>query len=175
MEIKIRKFEKEDIPFKIKWINDNENNQFLHYDLPLQQDKTLLWFDSIKNRPDRADYTILCNDNPAGLIGLLNIDNKNRKSEYYIVLGGIEFKGKGVATIASDLLIRESVYTFNLNKIYLYTEVDNKSAQNLFERIGFIKEGLLREDLIQNGKKIDRFVYGLLVEDYLEDIKIKQC
>lgn len=167
MEIKIRKFQKEDIPYKVKWINDDENNQFLHYDLPLREDKTLLWFNSIKDRTDRADFTITYNGEPAGLIGLLNIDNKNRKAEYYITLGGSEFKGKGIATIASDLLIEESYHTYNLNKIYLYTEVDNCSAQKLFERIGFIKEGLLKEDLIQEERKVDRYIYGLFVEEYL--------
>lgn len=167
MEIKIRKFQEDDIPYKVKWINDSENNQFLHYDLPLREDKTLLWFNSIKDRTDRADFTIIYNEEPAGLIGLLNIDNKNRKAEYYIALGGAEFKGKGIATIASDLLIKEIYSKYNLNKIYLYTEVDNKSAQRLFERIGFIKEGLLKQDLIQEGRKVDRFIYGLLVEEYL--------
>lgn len=167
MEIKIRKFHREDIPYKVKWINDDENNQFLHYDLPLREDKTLLWFNSIKDRTDRADFTITYNGEPAGLIGLLNIDNKNRKAEYYITLGGSKFKGKGIATIASELLIEESYHNYKLNKIYLYTEVENKSAQRLFERIGFIKEGLLKEDLIQEGRKVDRFIYGLFVEEYL--------
>lgn len=167
MEIKIRKFQQDDIPYKVKWINDSENNQFIHYDLPLREDKTHLWFNSIKNRTDRADFTITYNGEPVGLIGLLNIDNKNRKAEYYIALGGAEFKGKGFATKASNLLIDESYHNYQLNKIYLYTEVDNLSAQKLFERIGFIKEGLLKEDLIQEDAKVDRFIYGLLVEEYI--------
>lgn len=171
MDVKIRKFQKEDIPYKVKWINDCENNQFLHYDLPLQEDKTLLWFNSIKDRKDRADFTITYNKEPAGLIGLLNIDNKNRKAEYYITLGGSKFKGKGIATIASELLIEESYHSYKLNKIYLYTEVENKSAQRLFERVGFEKEGLLKEDLIQEGRKIDRYIYGLFVEKYLDKRK----
>ncbi|WP_326907815.1 GNAT family N-acetyltransferase [Sedimentibacter sp. MB31-C6] len=170
MEIMIRKFQEEDIPYKVKWINDEENNKFLHYDLPLRKDKTLLWFNSIKDRKDRADYTIILNDEPAGLIGLLNIDNKNRKAEYYITLGTAKYKGKGVATIASDLLIKESFNIYKLNKIYLYTEVENLHAQKLFERIGFIKEGLLKEDLIQEGRKIDRFLYVLFIEEYLNKV-----
>jgi diamine N-acetyltransferase len=166
MEIKIRRFQKEDIPYKVRWINNSKNNKYLHYDLPLREDKTLLWFDSIKDSGDRADYTITLNDEPVGIIGLINIDSKNRKAEYYITLGGVEYRGKGIATIASKLLINEAFNTYNLNKIYLYTEVENISAQKLFERIGFVKEGLLREDIIYNGGKVDRFVYGLLADEY---------
>jgi len=171
MEVSIRKFIEEDIPYKVKWINNAENNTYLHYDLPLKEDKTLVWFKTIKYRTDRADYTIICNGEPAGLIGLLNIDNKNKKAEYYICIADNKFKGKGVADIASELLVREAYEFLNLNKIYLFTELKNIRAQKLFERIGFVKEGLLKEDLIHDGHKVDRYVYGLYLKEYINKIE----
>ncbi|NLX03265.1 MAG: pyridoxal-phosphate dependent enzyme [Syntrophomonadaceae bacterium] len=167
MSIVLRKFQESDIPYKVKWINDEENNKFLHYDLPLREDKTLEWFRSVQNRTDRIDYTVLYNDEPAGLIGLINIDHKNKKAEYYICLGGKRFKGKGIAYIASDILIRDSFERFGLNKIYLYTEIDNVQAQSLFEKIGFVKEGLLKSDLLYYDRVIDRYVYGLNVPSFV--------
>lgn len=169
MNITIRSFQKEDIPYKVKWINDEENNQYLHYDLPLREDKTRLWFETLHDRVDRVDFTITYNTQPVGLIGLLNIDQKNKKAEYYICLGEQEFKGKGIANIATDLLIRESKIRYGLQKIYLYTEVDNIRAQHFFEKIGFKKEGLLKNDLIYNGRNIDRYAYGLDVKSYLKN------
>lgn len=164
MNIKIRRFEEKDIPYKVKWINDEKNNKYLHYDLPLTEDKTVAWFRNNKDRTDRMDFTITYNEEPVGLIGLLNIDHKNRKAEYYICIGSEEYKGKGIAYTASRLLIdtvcKEQL---NLNKLYLYTETGNIPAQKLFEKLGFVKEGLLRCDLIYNGKKIDRYVYGLIL------------
>lgn len=170
MNITIKSFQKEDIPYKIKWINDDKNNQYLHYDLPLREDKTLIWFETLHNRVDRADYTIIYNKQPVGLIGLLNIDEKNKKAEYYICLGEHEFKGKGIASIATGLLIKESKIKFGLQKIYLYTEIDNIRAQRFFEKVGFEKEGLLKNDLIHNGKNIDRYVYGLDIKSYLRNL-----
>jgi diamine N-acetyltransferase len=168
MNIAIRKFQKEDIPYKVKWINDVNNNKYLHYDLPLREDKTLLWFRTLGSRSDRVDYTILYNGEPAGLIGLLDIDYKNKKAEYYICLGGDNFSGKGIANKSTDLLINVAYKEYGLNKIYLYTEVNNIRAQKLFEKSGFEKEGLLKNDLFHNGKKIDRYVYGLDVEGYIK-------
>lgn len=168
MDIQIRRFQEEDIPYKVKWINAEENNRFLHYDLPLNEEKTRLWFHAIKDRKDRADYTIMCDGEPAGLIGLLNIDGKNRKAEFYITMGGAAYKGKGIATAASDLLIMEGYNRYNLNRMFFYTEVENIPTQKLYEKMGFTKEGLLREDLIHEEEKVDRFVYGLLIPEYLE-------
>jgi len=163
--VAIRKFEEKDIP-KVKWINDEKNNKYLHYDLPLREDKTLIWFRSIKDRTDRADYTITYNGEPVGLIGLLNIDYKNKKAEYYICLGGEQYRGKGIAYTATKLLVDVAYNDFKLNRIYLYTEINNISAQRFFEKFGFEKEGLLKNDLIYNGRKIDRYVYGLDLENY---------
>lgn len=163
----IRKFEEKDIPYKVKWINDESNNKYLHYDLPLREDKTLVWFRTVMDRTDRADYTITYGGEPVGLIGLLNIDRKNRKAEYYICIGERQYKRKGIAYTATKILLDYAYNELSLNKIYLYTEIDNISAQKLFEKVGFKKEGLLREDLIYNGRKIDRYVYGLLVQDYI--------
>ena len=51
-DVRIRKFEFDDIPLKIEWVNNPENNEFLHYDLPLEYDKTCKWFEANKDRKD---------------------------------------------------------------------------------------------------------------------------
>ena len=42
--VNIRPFTENDILNKVRWINDCENNKFLHYELPLDEDKTRAWF-----------------------------------------------------------------------------------------------------------------------------------
>src|SRR5699024_12522468 len=91
---------------------------------------------------------------PIGLIGLLNIDKKYRKAEFYIVNGEKSYWGKGFASKATNFFLNYTFLKHNLNKVYLYTEVDNIPAQKLFEKVGFKKEGLLKADLIYMGKKV---------------------
>lgn len=167
MKVTIRKFEERDVADKIRWINDERNNQFLHYDLPLEYKKTVEWFRRVKDRTDRFDGVIEVDGRPVGLIGLLNIDSRSRKAEYYITLGEHEYKGKGVATKASHLLLEYAFDELHLNRVYLYTEVENHSAQRLFERLGFRKEGLLREDVRQGSRYVHRYVYGLTRNDFV--------
>ena len=70
MKVTIRKFEHRDIVKKVEWINNPENNQFLHYDLPLEVTKTEKWFNSIVDRTDRYDAVIEADGIPCGTIGL---------------------------------------------------------------------------------------------------------
>ena len=166
MIISIRKFEKTDISKKVEWINNPENNQFLHYDIPISVEGTKKWFDSHEGENTRFDAVIEADGIPVGTIGLLGIDQKNSKAEYYIAIGETAYKGKGVAKEASRLILEYGFETLGLNKIYLFTEVENVAAQKLFESVGFLKEGVIRQDIVSHGKYVDRIAYGVLREDW---------
>ena len=166
MIVTIRKFERTDIPKKVEWINNPANNQFLHYDIPLEITKTQEWFDKNLGRTDRFDAVIEADGVPCGTIGLLSIDRKNSKAEYYIAMGETELKGKGVSTQASKLILDYAFSELGLNRVYLFTETENIAAQKLFEKVGFVKEGRLKNDIVSHGRFVDRFAYGICNEDY---------
>lgn len=166
MSTAIRIFIEDDIPYKVKWINDEKNNQYLHYDIPLREDKTLEWYKSVKDRDDRADYTITYNGEPAGIIGLINIDKIKKEAEYYICVGEEKFKGKGVAKEATELLLRNAYEVYKLRNVYLYTEVENVRAQKLFEKCGFSKIKLLKNHLFYRERYVDRYLYNINLEEY---------
>lgn len=167
MKVCIRKFEKRDISNKVRWINDPLNNMYLHYDLPLEVMKTEEWFEKNKDRTDRYDAVIEADGNPIGLIGLLSIDTKNKKAEYYITLGERNYLGKGIAMQASRLLLEYAFLQMGLNRVYLYTETENIAAVKAYKRIGFKREGVIRQDIYSKGRYVDRYVYGITKEDFL--------
>ncbi len=166
MRITLRTFEEKDIPDKVRWINDPLNNRYLHYDLPLEEEKTRAWFAKNKGREDRWDAVIEADGEPCGLIGLLGIDRKNRKAEYYIAMGEQARKGQGVATKATWLLLERAFGEMELNRVYLFTEAGNTAAQKLFEKAGFAREGLLKDDLYSRGQYVDRVAYGMTKEQF---------
>ncbi len=163
--ITIKNFSEADIQNKVDWINDDNNNKYLHYDLPLEYDKTLNWY---KNKADnRFDGVILYNDIPVGLIGLLSIDNNVKKAEVYFMLGDDSFKGKGVATEALKLMIEKAFKDFNLNKLYAFTETENIAAQRLMEKTGFKKEGLHVDDILNKERQlVARYSYATFRGDF---------
>lgn len=165
-EITIRKFEEKDIPNKVKWINDNNNNSYLHYNLPLTIKETTNWYKNIKNMQSRYDAIIEYKNIPVGVIGLINIDKC--KGEYYITLGERNYKRKGISYIASKKIINYGFTELGLNKIWLCVDSDNIAARNLYEKLGFKLEGILRKDIYFKGKMIDRCMYGIIKEEWSE-------
>ena len=161
--ISLRDFTVDDIDRKITWINDPDNNKYLHYDIPLEYPKTLAWF---RNKDDntRIDCVIEYDNIPVGVIGLLGIDDKNKKAEYYITIGDKQYKHKGIATKASLLILEYAFEALELNKVYLNVDADNEIACRLYERVGFACEGYFREDLLRREHLIDRKRYAFLRE-----------
>lgn len=159
MKVSIRRFEYGDIENKVKWINDDENNRYLHYELPLEVEKTKDWYLKIKDRQDRYDAVIEYDNIPVGIIGLLSINNE--QAEYYVTLGEKKYRGKGIAKEATYLLLEYAFSELKLRKIYLYTETENLAAQRMFEKCGFIKTGLAEKSAVNRGKLVDRFFYQI--------------
>lgn len=162
--VKLRKFQEKDVPNKVRWINDSENNTYLHYQLPLEEQKTYQWYQGISKRTDRYDAVIEYEGIPVGIIGLLNIQDS--KAEYYITMGEKAFKGKGIAKRATRCLFEYAFHELDLNEIYLYTEEENTIAQKLFEKCGFQKQYLEKNSAINKGKPVNRFFYRILKTEF---------
>lgn len=163
--VSLREFAEQDIGLKVKWINDPANNQYLHYDIPIEYEKTLHWF-RLKDNAHRMDCTIEYDGEPVGVIGILSIDSVSKKAEYYITVGNTAYKRRGIATKATMLILEYAFEDLELNKVYLTVDADNENACRLYEKVGMTCEGVFREDLFRKGKLIDRKRYAILKRDW---------
>ena len=166
----IKPITKEDIPDKVRWYNDDEITRFLHYENKFTIKGTLEWLNKIANDNSRYENVIKIKEGSLlkniGIIGLFDIDFKNKKAGFYITIGEKEYQGKGLAKKATIKFLKDCFLKFDLEKIYLFTDVDNVVAQRLYEKVGFVKEGLLRSELFYKNRFIDRYYYGILREEF---------
>lgn len=166
MQVSIRRFTESDIENKVRWINDPRNHTYLHYDLPLEIEKTRRWFLANKGRQDRFDAVIELDGRPVGLIGLLSIDREKLEAEYYVSMGETDCKGKGVALTASRLLLEHAFLELGLDRVYLFTETENIPAQRLFSKVGFIVDGVREREFVCRGRDVSRFSLHMSRSDF---------
>ena len=71
----------------------------------------------------------------------------------------------GTETVQS--MIDYAFETLNLNRIQLHVSAENEPAIKIYRRVGFIKEGVLRQAMFHDNKYYDFWVMGILKHDWL--------
>lgn len=99
-----------------------------------------------------------------GTIGFVYFDWEARKTEigYWLIKSE---EGKGVVFAACKTLIRYAFDELGLKRVEIRCAVENLRSARVPERLGFTKEGVLRQAEILHGKLHDFNIYGLLAED----------
>lgn len=73
--------------------------------------------------------------------------------------------GYGYATEAASALLEWAFDTLDLNRVQAETDTRNVASARVLEKVGFMREGTLREDCVVNGEVSDSWVFGLIRRD----------
>lgn len=74
--------------------------------------------------------------------------------------------GHGYATEAGRALLQWAFDTLDLNRVQAETDTRNTASAHVLEKLGFVREGTLREDCVVNGEVSDSWVYGLIRREW---------
>ena len=74
--------------------------------------------------------------------------------------------GQGFATEAAGAVLQWAFGTLDLNRVQSGADTRNRASERVLEKLGFVREGTLREDCIVNGEVSDDSVYGLLRREW---------
>jgi ribosomal-protein-serine acetyltransferase len=103
-------------------------------------------------------------DRMLGGVGLNQINNDYRAANlgYWIRTSAT---GRGVATRATRLLARFAFEELNLVRIKIVAAVGNLASQRVAEKVGAVREGIMRKALIIHGTVHDAVLTSLVAED----------
>ncbi len=96
----------------------------------------------------------------AGVISLHTINIKNHTAEigYWMEKS---MRGKGVGTIAAQMITDYGLRTLGFRRIDGLADVDNEASQKLLMSAGFEKEGILRNKVTRDdGRQIDMALFA---------------
>lgn len=100
-----------------------------------------------------------------GNCALFHGDAQCRRAEIGFCLNRNHWR-KGYAEEAASAVIGHGFDAINLHRIEADIDPRNEASAKLLERLGFIREGLLRERWIVDGEVSNSALYGLLASDH---------
>ena len=126
----------------------------------------IAWYDSILEEGTgvRWGITLTGQDEVIGSCGFLNVSSKHHRAEIGFELSP-DYWGQGIAHEALEVVVRHGFAQLGLHRIEALVEPTNIASQRLLERVGFIREGLLRGYEFTQGKYDDLYMYSLLETD----------
>jgi ribosomal-protein-serine acetyltransferase len=79
---------------------------------------------------------------------------------------GAAFEGKGLVTTACQVMIDHAFHELGLNRVVISCASDNQRSRAIAEKLGFTREGILRQsDWLKDGF-VDQVVYGILANEW---------
>ncbi|MFC4929541.1 GNAT family N-acetyltransferase [Massilia sp. GCM10023247] len=112
-------------------------------------------------RGETLEWHVFAGASLCGAVRLKDIDAGDSKAEIGFFLGS-ESGGKGIALRSVRAVLAYAFASMQLNRIELRCAATNAPSIRLAERLGFTREGLLRQGECLNGVFVDQLVYGLL-------------
>jgi len=152
----------------VKWFSDPEVIRFLGRNSPVTMAEEERWFRDYERRTDEQIFAIEVEGDHIGNLGLHKIDRVHRKAEVGIVIGEPTFWSKGYGTEAMRLALRYGFDDLGLNKVSLDVLETNVRAIRTYERLGFQREGLHRDEAYKDGRFVNVIRMSLLARELRE-------
>jgi [ribosomal protein S5]-alanine N-acetyltransferase len=167
-KIYLRPIDREDAAQLQAFMNDPEVTQTLGAYRPLSMQRELDFIEQTNKDKNQVWLGIVLkqDDRLIGTVALRAIQGKDRKADFGIKIGFKEEWNKGYGTEATKLIVRHGFETLNLNKVWLKVFEYNARAMRAYEKAGFSREGLLRQDDYRMGRYWDTVIMGILREDW---------
>jgi RimJ/RimL family protein N-acetyltransferase len=172
--VRLRGYERADLSALMKWVNDEEVTDFLGTPLvyPMSSIAEQNFIEAAANHSEtdkRFVIESLADGRNIGGISFLAVDWLNRSAGIGIVIGDKSCWGKGYGTDAMRVMMRLGFDKMNLHRLWLHVYDFNQRGISSYEKCGFKREGILRDERYLNGRYHDTIVMAVLQHEYSPD------
>jgi RimJ/RimL family protein N-acetyltransferase len=159
----LRALEEEDLETLKHWRNAKHVKKTTREYLLLNMFNQKTWFTSTsKNNPPREIMFGITNkkNKLLGVCGLTYIDWKNRNSEISLYLSQPHWQKTKEIRDVLDILIKYAFDELALHRLWVEIYGIADETIDLFKKVNFIQEGILRDTLWRDGKWWNSYLYS---------------
>lgn len=165
---RIRALEHDDLARIVRWFNDPEVRRFITVRFPLSMTEEEGWWERLHDRKNDHIFAIEVEDGThIGTIGLHSVDYENRRAVLGIAIGEKDHWGRGYGADAICAVLGWAFGYLNLNRVGLSVYEFNQRAIHCYEKCGFRREGVVRQNWYVDGQYHDKVVMGILRDEFL--------
>ena len=125
------------------------------------------WYGSRATQPDRLDLAVTAPDTGEllGQVVLHEWDAAARSCTFRTLIGP-RGRGRGVGTEATRLVVGYAFEQLGLHRVQLEAYGHNHRALRVYEKVGFLVEGVRREVRVRDGEWVDEVLMAVLDHEW---------
>lgn len=161
----MRRHDRRDYPLYGEWYGDPEVWRLTSWaPSPLSPPAVERLFEDreLSGADDSFAIHVKGEEEPIGVISLMNISEANASAELSVIVGSPEDRHRGLGAEAISLLLDHGFGTRNLYRVGLSVFEYNGEAIAAYEKLGFRTEGRLRRALRRDGEFHDAILMSVL-------------
>ncbi len=167
----LRPFRKDDLPALRRWHDDGDVMQYWGTRQPLVTEgkfEDALAPGGLFTKYEQEGFFAICDEagRPIGRLGYHGYRLPERSAELSIFIGEKDAWSKGYG---SDAIIAFLDWFFNdraAHRSWLNVMATNVRAQRSYEKVGYVREGTMRESGFMGGAHYDEHLYSILRDEY---------
>ena len=169
----LRPVQLSDLPYFVRWFNDQEVTHFLGRQFPMSEMQEKAWIEGLAKRSDIVLVIVVKGktpkfDRPIGTMGLHNIDLHNGVATSGAAIGEKDTWGNGYGSEAKMLLLQHAFNRLNLRKVYSRVLAFNGRSRAYSEKCGYKLEATHVDRHVRDGQLIDELVLVVDAEEWRE-------
>ncbi|MGW0799846.1 GNAT family N-acetyltransferase [Streptomyces sp. NPDC002692] len=128
------------------------------------------WYGNRGDQEDRLDLAVV--DKATGRVvgeAVLNEWDADNESCNFRIAFVPDAHGRGLGTEATRLIVGYGFTRLGLHRISLEVYAFNPRARRVYEKVGFVAEGVLRDALLWEGERVDAVVMSILAPDWFKN------
>ena len=162
----LRPAERDDIPLFVRWFNDYSMSRTLSIRSPMSIALEEQWFErTVANQGKDGYHFVAClieDDRPIGTVGLFELDLLNGSAGLGISIGAAADRGRGHGTAMLRALLGFAFGQLPLERVWLDVYDFNPGARRVYQRVGFVDEGVSRHAIFREGRHRDLYRMSIL-------------
>jgi ribosomal-protein-alanine N-acetyltransferase len=158
--ISLKKLTSKDLDYFWTWGSDSKVTQNLFWDAYSSKEAAAKFLNEIAET--HPYFKSICIDGKP--IGAITIDQGKGRGIIRAELGYVlarNYWNKGITTKAVALAIENAFKELDILRIEAFVDPENMASIRVLEKVGFKKEGYLKNYLVHRGIIRDRIVYGI--------------
>jgi RimJ/RimL family protein N-acetyltransferase len=115
---------------------------------------------------EASAWVIAVDGRAIGTARLRGLDDPHRRGRFAIGIFDPAWWGRGTGTEATRLVVRHAFDTLRLHRVELRVLTDNHRAIAVYEKCGFVREGVERDNVFAGGEWRRDLFMSILEDEY---------